>query len=98
MAVSATVRQADVNLWGVMKVLHVFDGNVADDPRNGRDWALTSLWAYSMDAVAAGLIFMILSSVYMWLQLPPKRRLGAIVLGLGTLSCGLFCLGLRWLF
>ena len=95
---SATVRQADVNLWGVMKVLHVFDGNVADDPRNGRDWALTTLWAYSMDAVAAGLIFMILSSVYMWLQLPAKRRLGAIVLGLGTLSCGLFCLGLRWLF
>src|ERR1043165_7608147 len=47
----ATVRQAEVNLWGVMKFLHTFDGNVADDPRNSRDWALTSLWAYSMDAV-----------------------------------------------
>jgi hypothetical protein len=94
----ATVRQADVNLWGVMKVLHTFTGNVADDPRNSRDWALTSLWAYSMDAVAAGLIFMVFSSVYMWLRLPQKRLPGAIVLGLGSLSCGLFCVGLRWLF
>ena len=94
----ATVRQAEVNLWGIMKVLHVFDGNVTDGPRNNRDWALTYLWAYSMDAVAAGLIFMVLSSVFMWLQLPQKRWFGAIVLGLGCLSCGLFCLGLRWLF
>jgi hypothetical protein len=95
---SATVRQADVNLWGVMKFLHVFSGNVPDDPRNRRDWALTYLWAYSMDVVAIGLIFMVLSSVYMWLQLPQKRRPGAIVLGLGSLTCGLFCVGLRCLF
>ena len=94
----ATVRQAEVNLWGVMKVLHTFDGNVADDPRNSRDWALTTLWAYSMDAVAAGLIYMVLSSLYMWFRLPQKRLLGALVLGVGTLICGLFCIGLRWLF
>jgi hypothetical protein len=92
---SATVRQADVNLWGVMKVLHTFDGNVVDDHRNSRDWALTALWAYSMDAVAAGMIYMVLSSLYMWLRLPEKRLPGAIVLGLGSLSCGLFCVGLR---
>ena len=95
---SATVRQADVNLWGIMKALHVFDGNVTDDPRNVRDWTLTYLWAYSMDAVAVGLIFMVLSSIYMWLQLPPKRLLGTIALGLGTVSCALFCFGLRWFF
>ena len=95
---SATVRQADVNLWGVAKTLHVFDGNVADDPRNGRDGTLTYVWAYSMDAVAAGLVFMVLSSVCMWLRLPQKRLPGAIALGLGSLSCGLFCWGLRWLF
>lgn len=95
---SATVRRADVNLWGVMKVLHTFTGNVIDDSRNGRDWALTYLWAYSMDAVAAGLIFMVLTSLYMWLRLPEKRLTGTIVLGLGLASCGLFCVGLRWLF
>jgi hypothetical protein len=93
-----SVRQSDVNLWGVIKVLHTFTGVQMDDPRNTRDWALTSLWALSMDAVAAGLIFMVLSSLYMWFKLPQKRLAGAVVLGLGTLICGLFCVGLRWLF
>jgi len=93
-----SVQQSDVNLWGVMKILHTFDGNVPDDPRNTRDWVLTSVWAYSMDAFAVGLIYMVLSSFYMWFRFPQKRLLGAIVLGLGTLSCGLFCVGLRWLF
>lgn len=95
---NATIRQAEVNLWGVMKVLHTFDGNVVDDPRNRRDWVLTSVWAYAMDAVAAGLIFMVLSSVYLWIQLPQKRVAGAIALGLGSFFCALFCVGLRWLF
>src|SRR2546427_6446250 len=92
------VRQSDVNLWGVIKVMHTFTGVQLDDPRQSRDWALTSLWAFSMDAVAVGLIFMVLSSLYMWFKLPQKRLPGAFVLALGTLICGLFCVGLRWLF
>jgi hypothetical protein len=95
---TAAVRQADVNLWGTMKVLHAFTGNVPDDSRNHRDWTLTYVWAYAMDAVAAGLIFMVLSSIYMWLKFPDKRHLGIIVLTLGCVSCGLFCIGLRWIF
>lgn len=93
-----TLRHSEVNAWGVMKVLHVFSGVSLDDPRQSRDWALTTVWAYSMDAVAAGLIFMVLSSLYMWWELPQKRLLGAVMLGLGSLICGLFCIGLRWLF
>jgi hypothetical protein len=93
-----SVRHSEVNLWGVIKVLHTFTGVQMDDSRNTRDWALTFMWAYSMDAVAAGLIFMVLSSLYMWLELPKKRLPGAVALGLGALSCGLFCIGLRWLF
>lgn len=93
-----TLRQAEVNLWGVIKVLHVFSGAQLDDPRNTRDWALTTMWAFSMDAVAAGLIFMVLSSLYLWFKLPQKRLAGAVALGLGSLICGLFCLGLRWLY
>lgn len=93
-----SVRQSDVNLWGVMKVLHTFTGVQMDDPRNRRDWVLTSLWAFSMDAVAVGLILMVLSSLYMWFELPQKRLPGAVILALGSLICGLFCVGLRWLF
>jgi len=77
------VRQSDVNLWGVIKVLHTFTG-VLDDPPNRRDWALTFVWAYSMDAVAAGLIFMVLSSLYMWWELPPKRVPGAVAFAVGS--------------
>jgi len=93
-----TLRHSGVNLWGVIKVLHVFSGASMDDPRQSRDWVLTTVGAYSMDAVAAGMIFMVLSSLYMWWELPQKRLLGAVVLGLGSLICGLFCIGLRWLF
>ena len=92
------VQQGDVNLWGVMRTLHTFTGVQMDDPRNSRDWALTTVWAYSMDAIAAGIIFMVLSSVLMWFRLPQKRTFGAVVLVLGTLLCGWFCVGLRWLF
>jgi hypothetical protein len=49
-----------------------------------------------MDAAAAGLVFMVLSSLYMWWGLKPKRRLGAAVLGLGIAACGFFVFGLRW--
>ncbi len=52
----------------------------------------------SMDAVALGLIIMVLSSLFMWYELPRKRTTGAIVLSLGFLSSGFFCVGLRFLF
>ncbi len=94
----ATVRHSQVNLWGVIKVLHTFTGVQMEDARQSRDWALTTLWAFSMDGVAAGLIFMVLSSLYMWWVLPGKRVAGVVALGVGSLACGLFCVGLRWLF
>jgi hypothetical protein len=34
----------------------------------------------------------------MWYDLGRPRRWGAVALVAGTLSCGLFCVGLRWLF
>jgi len=92
------VQQGDVNLWGVMRTLHTFTGVQMDDPRNSRDWALTTVWAYSMDAIAAGIIFMVLSSLLIWFKLPQKRTFGVVVLVLGTLLCGWFCVGLRWFF
>jgi len=91
----ATVKRIDYNAWGLMRTLHTFTGASVHDDRNQRDWVLTKVWAFTMDAVAAGLIVMVLSSIYMWYELPEKRRLGAIILSLGVLSCGLFCVGLR---
>jgi hypothetical protein len=69
-----------------------------DDARNHRDWVLTRIWALSMDAVAAGLILMVLSGFWLWYVARPKRRWGTVAVLLGFLSCSLFCLGLCWLF
>ena len=92
------VQQSDVNLWGVIRTLHTFIGVQMDDPRNRRDWVLTTVWAYSMDAIVAGIIFMVLSSLLMWFKLPQKRVPGVVVLAVGTLLCAWFCVGLRWFF
>jgi hypothetical protein len=94
----ADIRHATVNAWGIAKILHTFTGNLASDPRNRRDWILTAIWAYSMDFVALGLIFMVFSSIYLWLKQPAKLLPGAISLASGTLLCALFCFGLRWIF
>jgi hypothetical protein len=32
----------------------------------------------------------------MWWRLKQKRRFGALALGLGLASCGLFVIGFRW--
>jgi len=92
-----TVHRIDLNAWGVMHVLHTFTGVRMEDPRNGRDWILTTVWALAMDAFAVGLIVMVLSSFYMWYCLKQKRRLGALLLALGFLTCGLFVVGLKLL-
>jgi hypothetical protein len=48
-----------------------------------------------MDAVASGLIVMVVTSYIMWYQLKPKRRGGILALALAFLSCALFVAGLR---
>ena len=48
-----------------------------------------------MDALAAGLLLMVLSSYYMWYELKRKRRLGLVALTMGVLSCGPFMAGLE---
>jgi hypothetical protein len=55
-------ERIDLNAWEAMRILHTFTGVRLDDARNRRDWVLTSVWAWTMDAVAGGLILMILSS------------------------------------
>ena len=93
----ATAQRTQLNAWGVMHVLHTFTGAPAADSRNRRDWTLTTVWALSMDAVAAGLIVMVLGSYVMWFRLRAKRLGGIVALALGSITCGAFIGGLRWL-
>ena len=93
----ATVQRTQLNAWGVMHILHTFTGAPAADSRNRRDWTLTTLWALSMDAVAGGLIVIVLGSYVMWFRLRAKRLGGIVALALGFISCGAFIGALRWL-
>lgn len=94
----ATVEQTDINAWGTMRVLHTFTGVREGDERNRRDWLLTTVWALSMDAVALGMVLMVLSGIYIWLGTAGKRNPGLAVLGAGTVMCSIFVLGLSWLY
>ncbi len=93
----ATVRRTQVNGWGILYNLHTFIGVRMNNPNMERDWLLTKIWSFSIDALVLSLLFMVLSSYYMWYGLTGKRRLGMIALALGMLSCGFFVVGLVWL-
>lgn len=95
---SAKVEHTEINTWGVMRALHTFTGVRGTDDGNDRDWALTTVWVLSMDAVSVGLILMVCSGLYLWFGLPAKRKFGATALALGVVVCGLFVFGLRWIY
>ncbi|HEY2013422.1 MAG TPA: PepSY-associated TM helix domain-containing protein [Bryobacteraceae bacterium] len=103
--IQADLKQAHVkamltefNGWGIARTLHAFVGVSPEDNRNQRDWTLTTVWALSMDAVAAGVILMVLTGIYLWWGSPEKRRAGLVALGSGAAVCGLFVVGLRWIY
>ena len=89
-----TVQHFDNGGWAVFRIFHTFSGSRFNVAGSERDWLLTSVWVMAMDALAAALIVMVLGSYYMWYQLKPKRRLGAVALAAGVVSCGMFLRGL----
>jgi len=94
----AAVQRIEVNEWGIIRILHTFSGVRRGSPGMQRDWFVTKIWCFSMDAVAMGLIFMVLGSYYMWYVLKKKRLLGWITLAAGFLVCGFFVVALSWLY
>lgn len=93
----ARIKQTRVNGWGVANMLHTFTGVRMTDPSLQRDWIMTNVWSFAMDAVAVGLVVMVLSSYYMWFRLKTKRSLGVIALGAGCALWGFFAFGLQWM-
>ena len=94
LASRASVETIQFNVWGLLRTLHTFNGVSVREPARIRDWLPTTLWVVSMDAVALGATFLVLSGVYMWYQLKPKRRLGLAALGVGLAAGAFFVFGL----
>ena len=90
----ARVTEIALDTWGAMDALHKFTGVRVDDPALTRDWWLTRLWSLAMDAVALGLVVLVMSGVYLWWRLVPKRASGAVAVALGVACCAFFVFGL----
>jgi hypothetical protein len=90
----ASIQHFDNSKWAAFRIFHTFSGSRFNQPSSQRDWMLTTIWALAMDALAAGLIVMVLGSYYMWYRLKAKRRLGFLVLAAGFVSCGVFLAGI----
>ncbi len=90
----ASVERITVNGWGVLNALHSFTGVRGGRPEATRDWWLTWLWSFFMDAACVGTIFIVLSGYWIWFRAERYRVTGLIALALGLLACGLFVAGL----
>ena len=92
----AAVTTATPKWAGQLGDLHTSNGVRAiyreSEPR--RDWVMTRIWVFAMDALCVGLILIVISSLYMWAQLRKKRIPGLIALGLGASCCAFFIWGL----
>ncbi|MBI5689174.1 MAG: hypothetical protein HZC55_03690 [Verrucomicrobia bacterium] len=90
------LQTTTVNGWGVSRALHTFSGVRANDSLNDRDWWLTSLWVWTMDALSLGIIALVGTGIVSWLLRSRLRWQGGIALGSGLVLCAWFALGLQW--
>jgi hypothetical protein len=91
----AVVNETRVNGWGILRSLHTFTGVRSASAGEERDWWLTYIWSFSMDAVAFGLILLVISSLVMACEQRSRGIPAGLALGLGLLVCAFFVFGLR---
>jgi hypothetical protein len=96
-AMTASVRDIRLNGWGILRALHTFNGVGANATRAERDWNLTKLWTFAMDALAAGLVALVITSVLLAWERRDRRRSALIAFAAGCFVCGFFVFGLGWL-
>ena len=94
----AKVNTVNPQTAAVIGVLHTFSGvrGIWGESKENsqRDWLPTVIWSFSMDALCVGLIFMVISSLYMALQIKQNRTWCIVSFALGTLICSFFLWGL----
>jgi hypothetical protein len=93
-----TIQRTEVNVWGNIHILHTYSGVRRDNPHMQRTWTGIRIWSFCMDAIALGLIFVVLSSYIMWWGLEQHRFWGLVALFGGFLACGFFVVGLARLY
>ena len=59
---------------------------------------MTRLWSLAMDAVCAGLIFLVASGLWMWYPQWKRARAAQVCFVAGVASCAFFVFGLSWIY
>ena len=90
----AYVKEFKNSRLHAFQILHTFSGSRFNQPLSRRDWSMTSVWVFAMDALAMGLIIMVLGSYYMWWRLKTRKALGVATLAAGFAACGAFVAGI----
>ena len=90
----AYIREFRNGTLHAFQIFHTFSGTRFNQPASARDWIVTTVWVMAMDALAGGLIVMVLGSYYMWWRLKKRKALGIAALGAGVAACLVFVTGL----
>jgi len=90
----ARVTTIRLNAWGVVDALHKFTGVRMGAPAETRDWLLTRMWSFAMDALALGMLVLVASGLYLWYRRRDARWTGLVALFAGIACCGFFLFGL----
>jgi hypothetical protein len=93
-AKQAYVKEFTNGALHAFQIFHTFSGSRFNQPASERDWIVTGVWVFAMDALAAGLIVMVLGSYYMWWRLKKSKATGVLALAAGFAICGLFVTGM----
>ena len=97
---NATLQLVDLQLIGTLSDLHTFTGirGIYREPNSIRDWLPTRIWSFGMDAIAIGVILMVLTSLYMGWQRLRVHPIGSMAsFALGIIVTVYFMWGLTWL-
>jgi hypothetical protein len=87
----AAVQRFRNSRWAAFRIFHTFSGSRFNQPESRRDWIITSVWVFAMDALAASFMVIVFGSYYMWFRFKRKRLgLGLAALVAGYACCGLF--------
>jgi hypothetical protein len=92
-AKQAYIKAFENGALHAFQIFHTFSGSRFNQPASRRDWIVTSVWVLAMDALAVGLVVMVLGSYYMWWRLKKRKALGVATLFIGVLCCAVFVAG-----
>ncbi len=77
---SGTKKVMKYNVWGKWRTLHTFNGMSKENPSQSPNWLVTTIWRFTMDGIAVGLIITCLSSWIMWYDVRKEYKLGYSIL------------------